>query len=145
MYSDFGDTHRKITYCDRAHQNVGNTCRHNLWDSATGDYLFYLDDDKYLADNTVLETLKQVTEPWAVFPIHRFGQRFFNLPPALNATDAANFIVRRDIGRYPNSNYYASDGMLVEHLKFWGYPYQVVDGRELVVMPQYAGDHQITS
>src|ERR1700677_1888333 len=58
---------RKILYCKTNHNNYGNTCRWNACEHATGDYLYYLDDDNYFMDDNVLETLKIVTGDWAIF------------------------------------------------------------------------------
>lgn len=125
---------RIIAFCDKPHHNGGNTCRHNAWELATGDMVFYLDDDNYLADERVLEDLKVVTTPWALFPILRHGKRFMFDPPKPCYVDTGNVIARRDIARWPDIEAYCSDGVWVEGLK--QYPYQAFpDFRPIMVMP----------
>ena len=110
---------RKIFWCDRAHKNWGNTCRHNAWDHATGDYLYYLDDDNYFADDQALESLKIVTEDWAIFPILKpnWGGLHFFCPPMRYCSDSGGMIIKREFGRYPNIADYDADGQLVEQLR----------------------------
>ena len=36
---------RSVIKCAVPHHNYGNTCRHNAWELATGDYCLMLDDD----------------------------------------------------------------------------------------------------
>jgi glycosyl transferase family 2 len=125
---------RSYYYCDRRHNNYGHTCRHQIWERVRGDYILYLDDDDYLADPDVLRTLDDVTEPWAVFPILRHGNVFFNLPPGTGGTGTGMFIHRREIGRWPDLDSYEADGAFVEGLR-QRYHYQAVDTRPLVVQP----------
>jgi glycosyltransferase involved in cell wall biosynthesis len=106
--------------------NFGNTPRHNGWREATGDWVFYLDDDNYLAHPNALrdvaEALEGIQEQWAIFPIMRHGSRFFNDPPGLCMTDTANMVIRREIARWPNIPDYTADGILCEQLRT-KYPY----------------------
>jgi glycosyltransferase involved in cell wall biosynthesis len=125
---------RSYSHCERKHKNYGHTCRHQIWEHAKGDYIFYVDDDDYLADKDVLRTLDSVTEPWAVFPILRRGQTFFNLPPGYCRTGTGMFIHKRATGRWPDVDLYEADGAFVEELK-QRHPYQVLDSRPLVVQP----------
>lgn len=126
--------HRQIVQCLTAHHNGGNTCRHNAWDRALGEYLFYLDDDNWFTDDNILEDLKIVTTPWALFPILRHGQRFFCDPPSPCYVDTGNVIARREIGLWPDIEAYCSDGVWVDGLK--QYPYQAFpDFRPIMVMP----------
>jgi glycosyltransferase involved in cell wall biosynthesis len=108
---------RQIRQCDIEHKNGGNTCRYNAWELAKGEYIYYLDDDNFLADDGVLEDMKIVTDNWALFPIWRLRQKFFHDPPIMCSVDTANLLVKRDIGRWLNVPNYESDGMLVEELK----------------------------
>lgn len=125
---------RIVIACDKPHHNGGNTCRHNAWELATGDYVYYLDDDNYLADERVLEDLQIVTMPWALFPILRGGNHFFHDPPRPCFVDTGNVIARRDIARWPDIEAYCSDGVWVEGLK--QYPYQAFPNfRPIMVMP----------
>jgi glycosyltransferase involved in cell wall biosynthesis len=126
---------RTFAYCDKKHNNYGHTCRHQIWERAKGDYILYVDDDDYLADENVLKTLDSVTAPWAVFPMLRHGQFFLGLPPGICKTGTGMFIHKREIGRWPNTNEYEADGAFVEELKR-GYCYQVVDSAPLVVQPK---------
>jgi glycosyltransferase involved in cell wall biosynthesis len=129
--------------CDHRHYNYGNTCRHEAWKRATGDYVYYLDDDNYLAHNYVLEALKAVTGDWAIFPILRFGERFFNDPPRVNYTDTGNFMMRRAIGQWlprpDNSVDGTVDGQFAELLASQ-YAYQSLGSlRPVMVMPESHG------
>lgn len=125
------DPRRKFYRCGKAHKNYGNTCRWNAWEKAKGDYILYLDDDDFYADERVFETLEQVTAPWAIFPCMRVGDYWFHDPPGLLKTGSNMFMHKRDIGRYPNVPDYCADGMLVEDLK--KYTYQAVTDRPLTI------------
>ena len=126
---------RSYSYCEKRHNNYGHTCRHQSWELAKGDYILYVDDDDYLADNDVLKTLDSVTGDWAVFPILRHGQIFFSLPPGTCSTGTGMFIHRKEIGRWPDSGSYETDGLFVEDL-VRKYPYQVLDSRPMVIQPK---------
>ena len=128
------DTRRRIIRCGKPHRNYGNTCRHNAWKYATGEYILYLDDDDYLADDRVLETLDTVVKPWAVFPIRRCGEFWLQLPPGMLKTGNGMFIAKREIAQFPDLPDYCADGLLVENLK--KYEYEVVDGRPLMIYEQ---------
>lgn len=112
---------RNIVRCPDAHKNFGNTCRHEAWHLAQGQYLLYLDDDNFLADDFVLAEMRQAIceselPPVAIFPIHRHGQRFYFIPPRLGYVDTANLLVRRDIGQWPKVDDYDADGKFIERL-----------------------------
>ena len=125
---------RKIIYCTTPHKNWGNTCRHDAWKYATGEYVYYLDDDNILADDRVLEDLKIVKDDWAIFPIikKKWGGMHFFCPPMRGFTDAGSILVKREIGRYPNSPDYDADGQLVEQLRAT-HPYRALLFRPLMV------------
>ena len=135
---------RKFLRCERNHNNWGNTCRFNAWMHATGEYIYYLDDDNYLADDRVLETLKSVTADWAIFPILKtqWGGLHFFCPPLRGCSDGGSFIAKREIGRWPECPImtnvidgrvgYDADGQLIEHLRR-NYPYQAIMTRPLMV------------
>ena len=109
--------------CGVQHRNYGNTCRNLAGGRVVGDYVIFLDDDDFLADERVFETLEQVTAPWAIFPIMRCGHLWFCEPPGLGKTGSGQFIMRRDLGlKYPDNDHYSADGELAEQLK--AYPYQ---------------------
>jgi glycosyltransferase involved in cell wall biosynthesis len=126
---------RPFFYCDTRHNNYGHTCRHQIWEHAIGDYILYVDDDDYLAHKDVLRMLDSVAEPWAVFPILRYGERFLNLPPGISRTGTGMFIHKRGIGRWPDSDSYETDGLFVEELRE-KYAYQVLDCGPLVIQPR---------
>ncbi len=125
---------RSFHYCDRRHNNYGHTCRYQAWERAQGDFILYLDDDDYLADQDVLKTLDCVTEPWAVFPVLRHGSLFFDLPPRIGSTGTGMFIHKKETGRWPDSDFYEADGSFVEGLR-QRYVYQVVNSRPMVIQP----------
>jgi glycosyltransferase involved in cell wall biosynthesis len=127
---------RTISPCPRPHRNYGNTCRHAASLRAQGDYIFYLDDDNYLADENVLRDLESVTAAWAIFPILLQGNRFFNDPPGFRRTDTANLIVQRRLGIWPDIADYEADGILVERLRHEHAYQSLSDWRPLVVMPR---------
>jgi hypothetical protein len=134
LHSISQPANRSIFYCDRNHRNYGHTCRHQAWERVQGEYIFYIDDDDYLADSAVLETLDSVTEPWAVFPVLRHGQEFLHLPPGNTSTGTGMFIHKKEVGRWPDSNAYDADGEFVESL-IESHSYQVVNSRPLVALP----------
>jgi O-antigen biosynthesis protein len=127
---------RKVFRCGQPHNNFGHTCRHNAHSMAKGDYLLYLDDDNYFADDNVLEDLRIVDTPWAVFPILRHGEKFFHDPPSRLHVDTANIIVKREgIIPWPDMPNYDTDGIYIEQLDA-RYKYQAFpDMRPLTIMP----------
>jgi glycosyltransferase involved in cell wall biosynthesis len=128
---------RSVIHCPVPHHNYGNTCRHNAWELATGDYCLMLDDDNYLTDDRILEDIAANLEDsphWVLFPILRRGKRFFHDPPGLKVTDTANVVVRKEIARWPNILEYAADARWIEGLK--AYPHKSLpDFRPIVDMP----------
>jgi glycosyltransferase involved in cell wall biosynthesis len=133
---EFSHPQRRVFHCAERHKNFGNTCRHDVWEYATGDYILYLDDDTYLADDNVLETLKSVTGPWAIFPIEKtwFTGFYFHCPPQKGFTDAGNMLIKREFGRYPDIENYEADGILAESLR-QAFPYEVLLTRPLLIKP----------
>lgn len=154
------DPRRRIYRCGRAWKDYGNTPRWLAWEKATGDYLLYADCDDRYADDRVLETLNQVTMPWAIWPMMRWGAHYSADPPGWNRTGSGMFCHKREIARYPcfehhdehkefiekvrplhpNMQYkdrlYAADGLLAEWLKNH-YPYQNLNHeRPLVIYEQ---------
>jgi glycosyltransferase involved in cell wall biosynthesis len=125
---------RPVFFCDRRHKNYGHTCRHQVWDHVRGEYILYVDDDDYFADDEALKTLDSVTEQWAVFLVLRHGKKFLNLPPGRNNTGTGMFLHRKEIGRWPDSNLYEADGIFVEELA-QKYPFRLLDSRPLVALP----------
>jgi O-antigen biosynthesis protein len=136
---------RTVVRCDKPHNDWGHTCCHQAWALATGDYVLRLDDDNYLADDNVLEDLKVVDKPWAIFPITRFGERFFNDPPGVRKTDSGSILVRRDAGPWPALSQYDTDGIFVVEL-LGKHPYQALpDSRPLMICPHSAENVEITT
>lgn len=125
------DSRRKIFRCGKQHRNYGNTCRWNAWDKVSGEYVIYLDDDDYLADENVFRTLEQVSAPWAIFPVMRCGEFWFHDPPGFCKTGSGMFIYKKELGRYPDTAEYCADGKLVEELT--RHPYQAVTDRPLMI------------
>jgi glycosyltransferase involved in cell wall biosynthesis len=134
---------RHVIRCDHRHDNYGNTCRHNAWRTATGDYVYYLDDDNFLAHPRALESLTVVTEDFAIFPILRYGSRFYNDPPRINHTDTGNLLVRVPLAQWPNrpdgSRDGTVDGQFAEALAK-KYKCQALPGlRPVLVLPESNG------
>jgi glycosyltransferase involved in cell wall biosynthesis len=120
---------RVIYKCPIPHNNYGNTCRHNAWTLATGDWVLYLDCDNFLSHPDVLSKIASsiesnvfFTPQWAIFPIARHGHRFFSDPPGLCKTDTANMVIRREIAQWPDGPEYTMDGIFCENL-LKSYPY----------------------
>ena len=112
---------RVIFFCSQEHRNGGNTCRSQVFDSATGDYVYYLDDDNTLCDDMVLEDMNTELEAagnpdWALFPINYLGNYFFHDPPALSFVDTANVIVKREFARWPDIEIHESDWVYIQNL-----------------------------
>jgi len=128
---------RKILTEHRRLGNFGNTARHFAWYLTDGDFLLYLDDDNYLADDHILGDLAVTlsTVPhWAVFPILRHGYRFFHDPPGNCLVDTANMLIRREIAQWPDGPEYTMDGIFCEQLKA-KYPYVAFpEMRPIVIM-----------
>lgn len=133
---------RHFHLCNIAHNNGGNTCRHNALQYATGDYVYYLDDDNLLADDLVLEDVSEALRaannpPFAIFPITRLGGRFFSDPPRSCHTDTLNLVLRCDYAEWPDTTAYGSDGVLVDALMERKVPYAAFpDFRPIAVLPQ---------
>ena len=132
---------RLILQCPHPHRNGGNSCRHNALDFCDGDYIYYLDDDNFLADPEVLWDIAYVLEtskpPWAIFPIWRLGSIFFSDPPRSCHTDTLNLVLRKDMALWPETDAYGSDGVLVESLKSRGIMYSAYPNfRPIAVLPK---------
>lgn len=125
-----GELAAKVSHEQRAflvpgvrYNDYGNTPRHLAWGHATAEWIIYCDDDNYIASpdtllylSLALEKLPQNTK-FAIFPILRHSQRFFNDPPGLCMSDTANVVVRREVGRWPAIQDYTADGIWIEALK----------------------------
>jgi hypothetical protein len=115
-----------VAGCGIHHNNFGNTCRNIAWKSAIGRYVIYLDDDNYLADGRVLESIWDLITrngypDVCVFPILRYGTPFYAYPVGKGRTDTANLVVKREYAQWPDVGDYEADGMYAEMLA-WEHP-----------------------
>jgi hypothetical protein len=113
---------RLIIQCDKPHRNSGNTCRHNAWELATGDFCWYVDDDNAVASpRTFQQIAKQLDklddEKWTLWPIFRHGSIFFYDPPAPCFFDTGNAVMRREFAQWPDIPDYASDAVWLQQFK----------------------------
>ncbi len=119
---------RIIVKCQSPHRNGGNTCRRNAWSLTTGQWVYYLDDDNLLVSGA-LEEMEKVLTPlpgtvkWALFPIVRMGGVFYSDPPRSCHVDTLNFVLRREIAQWPDTDAYGSDGVLIDRLMEERVPY----------------------
>jgi glycosyltransferase involved in cell wall biosynthesis len=133
---------RMFIKCLAPHGNGGNSCRHNAWEMARGNYVMYCDDDNYYADEGVLAgvaaSLQGAGYPaWALFPINRLGWRFYFDPPRSCHVDTMNVVLRHDYAQWPDTTAYGSDGILVDSLMKRQIPYAAFpDFRPIGVIPQ---------
>lgn len=132
---------RRIFKCPVPHINGGNTCRHNAWAKAVGKWCYFVDDDNFLADNRVLEDIAEVlayvADQWAIFPIERLSGRFYTDPPRSCHVDTLNFILRKEIAQWPDTDAYGSDGILIDDLMARGIPYAAFpDFRPVGIIPK---------
>jgi glycosyltransferase involved in cell wall biosynthesis len=117
---------RLIHFCETAHKNFGNNCRHQAFAYVTGDYLLYMDDDDVYIGEAFEVLNREITdEVWGVFPVERFGQIFFNIPPAICHTTSNQFFYR-PLYPWPDNDSYIADGELIELLREH-HPYLVVN------------------
>ena len=122
VYSD-ADERRKVIRCTENHGHFGNHCRNDAWNYATGDYIFYLDDDDILYPNC-LEVVadkieKDGTDPnWGYFAILHLGWYFFNYPPRGGLITALQMFHKRVIDgveiRWADDEEYGNDWFLIE-------------------------------
>lgn len=120
MLDSIANPNRTIVGLGTRLRNFGNGPRHIGWKLADGDYCIYLDDDNYFARDDALGDIDRALElrpDWAVFPILRFGQRFFSDDPRCCHVDTANMVIKREIAQWPNRDEYTLDGIFCEELK----------------------------
>lgn len=134
---------RSISWCAREHRDYGHTCRVALSAACTGTYVLYLDDDDFLADAHVLQDLAGVTSPWAVFPVLREGNVFFDPIPKRCSTTLSSFIARREFAQFPvhdgtlaQEQLHQLDANLIERLVAEAGPPEVLWTRPLVIIPK---------
>jgi len=113
---------REIYGSAKRHGHFGNYSRARACEKAQGEYLIWLDDDNFLANCAVLQSIDSAlagagNPPWALFPIHRHGSQFLLEPPGMCQTDSANMVVKREIGAWPDIECREADGVLAERLK----------------------------
>ncbi|MFL6227744.1 MAG: glycosyltransferase [Pyrinomonadaceae bacterium] len=122
---------RTILFCETAHRNFGNRCRHEAFGHVVGDYLLYLDDDdEYVGEVFAVLNREISEEVWGVFPVERFGHIFFNVPPAICHTTSNQFFYR-PLYPWPDNDSYMADGELVELLCARHPDYLVVNSEPL--------------
>jgi glycosyltransferase involved in cell wall biosynthesis len=131
---------RIILKCPYPHRNWANTCRHNAWEYANGDYVVHLDDDNTLADPHILRDMDDALDfcapAFAVFPILRHASIFYSHPPRICHVDTGNLVLRRDIGRWPDIPDATSDGILAErlHAQYGSLGFRLF--RPIIIMPK---------
>jgi glycosyltransferase involved in cell wall biosynthesis len=134
---------RTIIQCPHPHRDGGNTCRRSAWPLTSGQWCYYLDDDNFLADEQVLADIHAALSPlpeivqMGLFPILRLGHLFYCNPPRSCFVDTLNFCLRREIGQWPDTNCYGSDGYLIDGLmaaqvKYAAFP----DHRPIAILPK---------
>jgi O-antigen biosynthesis protein len=132
---------RKIIRCKTPHGGWGHQCTHEAYPLATGDWVYRLDDDNYLASDSALMTLSANLDEgysWAIFPILRYGVTFFHDTPEFQKIDTGSFIVKRQFAQWANSPRYEGDWETVKRLMD-EHPrsYQVIkDIPAIMVMPE---------
>ena len=133
---------REVYCCGQRHNNGGNTCRRLALEKAVGSYVFFVDDDNYVADDSVLgdiaEALKEAgNPPWGLFPIWRLGGLFYADPPRSCHVDTMNVVLRKDIAYWPNTDAYGTDGILVDDLMERRIPYAAFPSfRPIAIIPK---------
>ncbi len=128
---------RRIVFSAHPTGDWASACaaRRSMWPLAHGDYLLYIDDDNYLADNEVLATLRFATKPVVLWGLLFHGVHASPLPIRVGRSDTNQFMVRRDVGRWPERSARDGDGVLIERLT-GEHEYEVFEERALVVYPQ---------
>lgn len=109
-------------YCFRQTNQWGNFQRHSAWKYATGEYIWYVDDDNTVAHPDALKDIASRLElagnpAWGIFPINRHGSIFLHDPPGMCMTDTMNMIIKREFAQWPNTNVREADGLLADKLK----------------------------
>lgn len=121
---------RAIYYCRKPHRDTGNTCRHEMSLITLGDYVLYVDDDNYYADDRVLETLETVTAPLASFSLLYKGEAHSSRP-----VESSNVMVRRGLHVFPALSERNADQIFVTRLLERNLTVQEITDRPLVVVP----------
>jgi glycosyltransferase involved in cell wall biosynthesis len=133
---------RVVRTCGTHHHNGGNTCRRLALQNADSEYVYFCDDDNYLSDDHVLEDIAGALEDtgkplWALFPIMRLGQFFYTNPPRSCHVDTMNFVLKREIADWPDTDAYGTDGILIDGLMEKEIPYVAFPGfRPIGIIPR---------
>lgn len=133
----YGRPNRKLFFCEQRHFHCGNTCRRNACKFAKGDYIFYIDDDDYFADNGVFDTLQAVDKDWAIFPMMLNGQRLYADPPQGCQISTGNFMHRRGFVTWPDTTVYESDWAIVSEMMKKAPWQSFPNWRPLVIHPKH--------
>ena len=109
------DPRRRFIPCEVEHNTWGNTCRHNMWEEATGDWIMYLDDDDRLYPNALEEVAKAIEKSpeseWGYFIIKLGPNEFFHYPPAGGGITGGQIFHRKyahngeELRWFDNANY----------------------------------------
>lgn len=138
------DPRRFWFQCDRAHHNVGNTCRSKMYDRIhpKTNYVLYLDDDNYYLDGAfhlLNKALQSLESEWGIFPMIYLGKLFLHSKPRRNYVDTNQIfhkpIVKDNEVRYLAVDEYFGDGLLVEWLTKLVSPTVLTHLPPLVEMP----------
>lgn len=89
--------HREIRFTGKITgiNDYGNNARNMAYQYVKGDYIFYLDDDDYYINRPFqsisLFILNNDNPDIVIFPIRRYGDRFFNIPAGRTRTCSNQF------------------------------------------------------
>lgn len=108
IYTKYHNTNvrRRVIATNKKFGDFGHTPRSIAWEYATGDYLSYMDDDDvYIGDafNEIVNAIEEQGRPtFVVYPILRFGARFFSIPAGAGRTTSNQYFHRKfDSGGAP--------------------------------------------
>ena len=116
---------RMVMFCQKRHNNFGNTCRHNAWAYAIHDYIIYIDDDDYFTDDAfsiINETLVKNNFPdICTCASMKGGGLFYNRPLGSCMTVTGQYLHKKFIdckqARWLDGEGYALDGSFIEEIK----------------------------
>ena len=116
----------------------GNHHRHALHTEAQGDYIMYWDDDNYVIDDWVLDELKVVTKPWAIYPLlFQSKDYYMQFPLRVGGCDGNQIMVSRKLlPPYLNLPGYDTDGVYIKQLEALCPDFDIVRERPLIVYPR---------
>ena len=134
------DPRRKIIWGIEHPTDHGGMIRNACLDVAQGEYILYLDDDDYYMDDGVLQTLCEVTAPWAIYPIENWG-----IPEVRKDGIGSAMLMRKrclNVLRWSTTGEYCIDWPWIEALAKQYGPPQIVAGRALYYYEQQLGTNQ---